>query len=91
MAAPFEWPETNKMSGLSALNFVKVADMSDKSAGNLSSITIFILYFFATSRTPARTSSEKPSFSNAMPIRRSDGDLPSSLERFAIRSSTGAR
>ena len=77
VAAPLEWPETIRMSGLSALALVRVADMSERSRGSLSSMTIFMSYFLASSTTPARTSSEKGSFSKAIAILRSEGFLPS--------------
>ncbi len=50
--------------------------MSFRSRGILSSMTIFMPYFLASSTTPARTSSENGSFSNAMAIFTSDAFLP---------------
>ncbi|KKK73037.1 hypothetical protein LCGC14_2897870, partial [marine sediment metagenome] len=58
VAAPLEWPESSRISGLTALTLVSVAEMSLRSRGILSSMTTFMPYFLRSSRTPARTSCE---------------------------------
>lgn len=40
VSAPLEWPETTSRSGLSAFTLVSVADMSERSRGSWSSMTI---------------------------------------------------
>ena len=64
-----------RMSGFRAFTFVSVVDMSDKSAGSWSSIMIFMPYSLILSITPALTSIENGSPSNANATRTSDGDL----------------
>ena len=76
VAAPLEWPEITNKSGLRALTLVRVAAMSLRSRGSLSSMTTFMPYFFRSSSTPARTSNENGSFSNAKATFRSEGFLP---------------
>ena len=65
-----------RRSGFNALTLVSVADMSDRSRGSLSSMTIFMPYFEVSSITPARTSSENGSFSKAKATFTSCGCLP---------------
>ena len=77
VAAPLEWPEMTSRSGFSALTLVRVAEMSERSRGILSSTTTCMPNFFMSSSTPARTSSEKGSFSNTSATRTSLGLLPS--------------
>ena len=86
VVAPLVWPETTSRSGLSAFTLVSVADMSERSRGSLSSMTMSMPYFFASSTTPARTSSENGSFSKAMAMRTSPGFLPLCLATSAARS-----
>ena len=74
-----------------AFVLVRVIDISAKSAGNLSSITIFIPYFFAASTTPARTSSENGSFSKAIATLTEEGSLPAALALAAANSIAGAK
>ena len=76
VAAPLECPEITSRSGLSALTLVNVAAMSLRSRGSLSSITAFMPYFFKSSITPARTSSENGSFSKAKATLTLEGFLP---------------
>ena len=61
VAAPFSWPETISTSGLSAFTLVRKLVMSFKSFGMRSSMVAVISYFFISSTTPWRTSSEKAS------------------------------
>ena len=57
-----------RASGFIALTLVSVVDMSDRSAGSWSSIITFMPYSLILSITPARTSIENGSPSNAKAI-----------------------
>jgi hypothetical protein len=85
------WPETARISGLSAFTLVSVDDMSFRSGGSLSSITTCMPHLFAASTTPLRTSWEKSSFSIAIATLSDFGSLPCFRDSSATTSIAGLK